>query len=278
MNNNSFYKILKDICNEENINLEFLSQGFIIQLTKNGIVRHIVDNSFDLNPHASASIACDKFGTYEVLKSKNIPVIEHMLILNPVTRYNYINDNGYFKDIIDYFYKNNNKLVIKPNNGFQGIDVYLCNSLKEVEYAILTLFKKHNSISVCPFYDIKKEYRTFYLNGECFLTYGKEKPFIMGDNGEKIYTSWKHNLSCGATCKLLENGTFKNEIINLTQKTAKAMNLNYAAIDIIDTDSGIFVLEVNASACMTHFLEQIPECYNLCKEFYRKAILLMMHS
>lgn len=135
-------------------------------------------------------------------------------------------------------------MVVKPNNGSEGQCVYLCHNLGEVEIAIEKLFKTNDSLSICPYYDITTEYRTFYLNGECMLIYGKTKPFVVGDcshtiaelitelnlpdnniveenirnieteyipsNGEKVEISWKHNLSGGATSKILEDGPLKN--------------------------------------------------------------------
>ena len=63
------------------ITLEKLSNDWVLQLSKDGKVRHITRNHFDINPHSSSEIADDKYATYEVLKSQKVPVIEHTILL-----------------------------------------------------------------------------------------------------------------------------------------------------------------------------------------------------
>ena len=181
-----FHTIIKEICEEKGITVEKKSYDWILQLTKDGKVRHITGNRFDLNREAAGEIACDKYATYEVLSSQNIPIIEHKMVFNPLNRSKYIGSEGIWTSVIDYFSKNNNKLVIKPNNGCEGQGVYLCETLKDVETAIHKLFRTHGSISLCPYYDIDTEYRTFYLDGNCYLVYGKTKPYVVGDGMHSV--------------------------------------------------------------------------------------------
>ena len=53
------------------------------------ISKYIIGYQFDLNSAIAYNIAGDKFATYEVLKSNNIPTIEHRMIFNPQTRSKY---------------------------------------------------------------------------------------------------------------------------------------------------------------------------------------------
>ena len=153
-----FHTIIKEICEEKGINVEKLSYDWILQLTKDGKVRHITGNRFDINKEASGNIVCDKYATYEVLKSQGVPVIEHKMVFNPATRTKYIPSNGIWSEIISFFKNNGEKIVVKPNNGCEGQGVFLCNSMSEVEIAIHKLFKNNGSISICPYYDIDTEY------------------------------------------------------------------------------------------------------------------------
>lgn len=304
-----FHKIIKEICADRGIKVEKLSYNWILQLTdKSGKVRHIVGNRFDINKEAAGNIACDKYATYEVLKSQNVPVIEHKMVFNPVNRKSFIDDSGIWSGIIKYFHDNNEKLVVKPNNGCEGIGVYLCQNVRDLEIAISKLFKTNPSISICPYYAINTEYRTFYIDGDCELIYGKHKPFVIGDGihtlaelivsqkelpdnsvvnnnlqsidlsiipskEEKVYISWKHNLSGGAVPEILEDCELKNQIIDLAKKTAKAMNIDYATIDIINTEDGnLFVLEVNSGVCMSKFIDSVENGYDIAKKIYSKSI------
>lgn len=301
-----FHVLMREVCAEMDINVEKLSYDWILQLSKDGKVRHITGTRFDLNPEATGDIACDKYATFEVLRSQNVPVIEHMMIFNPATRASLIGDEGIWTTVTSEFLKHNS-LVVKPNYGCEGQGVFLCRSIKEVETAILKLFKNQNSVSICPYYDIKKEYRTFYLDGKVKLIYGKTKPFIVGDGkstigelvehlnlpnksvvkdnlmdlnlsyvpavDEKIDISWKHNLSGGAKPTILQKNDLYTQIEQLAIRAGKAMNINFATIDIIETtDNNLYVLEINSGICATIFTELVDGGTEIIKDIYRQAV------
>ena len=311
-NNNEeriFHKIIKEICKEKGINCEKLSYDWVLQLTKNNEVRHISGNRFDINPESSGRIACDKYATYSVLKSQNIPVVDHKMVFNPVSRKEYINEKGIWNDILQYFYDNNQKVVVKPNSGCEGNNIYLCENIRDLENAISKIFKSNGTLSLCPYYEISTEYRTFYLNGTCEFMYGKVKPRVIGNGvntvaelikiqNEKIpdneivdenlkeinleyipkeneifYLSWKHNLSGGALPILVEDEILKQKIEELVKKAGIAMNMNFASIDVIETvDSKLYILEINSGVCMRHFIDNFEDGYNISKNIYSKAI------
>lgn len=304
-----FHAMIRELCSEMNIKMEKLSYDWVLQLSKDGKVRHITRNHMDINPQATGDIANDKYATYEVLKSQNVPVIEHKMIFDSARRNKYILEEGVWTTVISEFEKNG-CLVVKPNNGWEGRGVSLCHTLKETEAAIQKLFKTQASVSICPYCDIKTEYRTFYLNGEILLIYGKTKPFVIGDgeaslgeliekldlpdkmvvrdnlsrldmdyvprNKEKIDISWKHNLSGGATPTILEKGELYNKIENLAIQAGKAMNINFATIDIIQTtDDNLYVMEINSGVCGKIFTEVVDGGYEMLKDIYRKALQAM---
>lgn len=284
--------VIRELCDEMNIKVEKLSYGWLLQLSKGGKVRHITQNHFDNNPQAAGEIADDKYATFEVLKSQQVPVIEHTMIFNPATRSKYIPEEGNWNTIVSQFFKYG-KVVVKSNHDCMGKGVELCHSLKETEIAIQKLFKNGEaSVSLCPFYNIKTEYRTFYLNGEVLLVYGKTKPFVIGDGkatlgelvdalhlpdkkvvrdnlskldrnaipqkGEKVEISWKYNLSGGAIATVLDKGELFQRIERLVLQAGKAMNMNFATIDVIQTvDDELYVMEINSGVCATIFAETV---------------------
>ena len=301
-----FHVLIREVCTEQGIKMEKLSYDWILQLTKGDKVRHITGTRFDLNPEASGDIACDKYATYEVLKSQNISVIEHTMIFNPANRSKYIKDDGIWITVVSEFLKHG-CLVVKPNYGCEENGVYLCHTLKETEVALQRLFKTQNAVSVCPYYNIKTEYRTFYLDGEICLIYGKTKPYVIGDGernvgkliedinlpdksvvqdnlksidleyipdcGEKVEISWKHNLSGGAMPTILQKGDLYNQIESLAIKAGKAMDMTFATIDIIETtEHDLYVLEVNSGIGATIFTELVDGADEIIKDIYRRAL------
>ena len=300
-------KILQELCKELKINIESLSYGWIYKLSKNNKIRYITGN-FDINKTASSKIASDKYATFEVLKSENIPVIKHTMVFNPIDRKDYIKEEEVWK-IVNKEFEKEGKIVVKPNYGFEGKGVFLCNTIYEGKEAVKYLLEKNTSISICPFYDIKKEYRAFYLNGEVLLIYEKEKPYILGngkdnvkvlvkklnlpDNevvrnnlskidmdyvpklDEKIELSWKHNLYGGATAKVLnkEDESYK-KIEKLAIEAGKALDMTFTSIDIIKTKKDeIYVLEINSGVATSRFSEIVENGKELTKEIYKKALI-----
>ncbi len=301
-NKRLFVQMIKEICEEKGIDYRILSYNWIIELIKDNKIRHITGFRFDLNPEAAGRIVCDKYGTYCILEANNIPCIKHQIVFNPSVRSKYISSEGIYKDVIDFFDKYK-KIVVKPNYGSEGKNVFLCSSLKETEQAIKKIFETEPTLSLCPFYDIKIEYRAFVLNGKVKLIYGKEKPFIIGDGkstmkelienakyvrldnlleknlsyipeyGEKIDVSWKYNLSGGATPKILENGKMYSDIEKLALDAARVANVKIASVDIIrDSNDNLLVLEINSGICGMKFARLIDDGYDRIKLLYSQAI------
>lgn len=236
-------------------------------------------------------------------------MIKHTMIFNPAVRSGCIGDDGIGLTVVSEFLKHG-QLVVKPNDGCAGQGVTLCHTIKETEAAILKLFRTHSSVSICPYYQIVTEYRTFYLDGKVHLIYGKGKPYVIGNgkatmgeliqelnlpdktvvqenlksidmtyvpaDGEKVEVSWKHNLSGGATPTVLEQGELYSRIEKLAIAAGTAMNVKFATIDIIETtDNELYVMEINSGIGATIFIETVDGGYEMVKEIFRKALKMM---
>ncbi len=61
-------------------------------------------------------------------------------------------------------------------------------------------------------------------------------------------------MSGGAKPSILEKGELYQRIEELAIKTGKAMNMNFATIDIIQTkDNNLYVMEMNSGVCADIF-------------------------
>ena len=299
-----FFKIIDEICIEKNIEQKWLSYGWIRELKKDNKSHYIMNYQFDLNSNVSCKIANDKFATYEVLYSNNIPTIEHRIIFNPKTRSAFYK-NKFIEEIKELLEKNE-KIVIKANDSCKGKDVYLCTTQNDIENIVKKLFDENkDSLSACPYLEIDYEYRVIYLCDEIVYIYKKKKPYVIGNgkdtleklisqkksdckidlikeldfdyvpkNGEEITISWKHNLSSGAEPIIVDE--YDENIFNIKQialNAARCMNINFASVDIALTKSKeILVMEVNGSVCMNKFSEVIPDGFNIAKNIYSKAV------
>ena len=91
-----FHDLIKEVCEEENIGYQVLSKDWLLMLEKDGITKFICGYKFDLVGHALGNIMDDKYATYEVLLSKNIPVIPHFILFRHSNHCEYaINSNDY---------------------------------------------------------------------------------------------------------------------------------------------------------------------------------------
>ena len=71
-----FQELIKEICQEQNITCQVLSQDFILKLEKNKQQKYIYAYKFPLNDHGIGLIMDDKYAFYSVLKDLNIKSVE----------------------------------------------------------------------------------------------------------------------------------------------------------------------------------------------------------
>lgn len=297
---NEMQKIINEICSEEKIKVNYLSDNWIIELEKSKQKKYIYGYKFGINNQSSSLLADDKYGLYEVLKKNKIKVIEHRIIFK---------EN--IKEIEKYFKEFKKDVVLKINNGTCGQDVYHIKDLEELKKRAEQLLKTNYSLSICPFYEIKQEYRCIILDNECLYSYKKISPIIIGDgksnikellfsfnpyyfnnnesfynknyskymvpkSGEQIIYNFKHNLSSGAILKDIEKESTKNKITKMALDVKDIINIRFASIDIIQTkDNKFLVLEVNSGVMMENFIKQKSNGYEIAKKIYKKAILKM---
>ncbi len=301
---NNFKEIIKEICNENNIKYKFLSKDWVIMLEKDGKTRFISGYKFDLNSHGIGLIADDKYALYEVLKDKGIPVIEHKIVYNKTNNLDYATGCNTYEYVKKFFIKNNNHIVIKPNGGTCGNNVFNVTDINEIDNILDRIFVSNYSISICPFYEIKHEYRAIMLNGESQLVYTKYLPTVIGNgnktirqlllefnydyfinkledskydrilaNKEIFEYNWKFNLSQGAIAKRLDNKLLEDKLIKLAKQICNEINLKFGSIDIIQTNNDDFlVLEINSGVMIENYIRLNPDEYVVAKNIYRNAI------
>ena len=313
MNDNKpFFKILDELCEEKGIKQEKISFGWIRKLTKNNESHSLVRYEFDLNSAVSYEIAKDKYATYAMLKNNSVPIIEHNVVFNPVSRSEYFDEN--FRLILELNLKKYGKLVIKANDSCKGKDVYVFENVLDGIAIIEKLFKEGNTlVDICPYIDIKYEYRAVYLDGEIIYLYKKQKPSVIGDGvksleelikekeetvemtieiisdlnlkyvpkeNEQIIISWKHNLSSGAEAiKVDSSDENYDKIIELAVKAGKSIGIRFASVDVVlenETDE-LMIMEINGSVCMNKFSETVENGYEIAKEIYSKALDKMIN-
>lgn len=301
---NNFKEIIQEICKENNIKYKFLSKDWVIMLEKNEKTRFICGYKFDLNSHAIGLIVDDKYALYEVLENKGIPVAEHKIVYKKTNKLGYASGCNTYEYVKEYFAKNNNHIVIKPNDGTCGKNVYKVTNLDKIDDILDKIFINNFSISMCPYYEIKHEYRAIMLDGENKLLYAKYLPIVTGDgnktirelllefnygyfidkledskydkvlaNKEKFEYNWKFNLSQGAIAKRVDDNILADKIIKLAKQVCDKTNLRFGSVDIIQTtNNDLLVLEANSGVMLENYIRLNPGEYRVAKSIYREAL------
>ena len=224
---------------------------------------YIVGIRFSINSVTASSIAADKYATYEVLKDARLPIIEHKMIFNKKYRVGYKSDLNSKKEILNYIKaSDNNKVVVKANEGSCGNNVYLCKSISEVIKSLNKIFKHKETASICPFYEIDTEYRVICLDYEAKLIYGKKPSKGM----------WKHNLSQGASVIDVNDEELKNKLIEIAIKATKTIGIRFASVDIIKLKSGeLLIIEVNSGVTINKYTDFVENGKERAKAIYGEA-------
>ena len=292
-----FNKLIKKVGEELGIKVTLLSGNWLTILEKDNETHYIQGYKFDLNNHGIGNILDDKGLFIDLMSYKNLPIVNQISIFQ-----NYNKD-----EILDYFKKNNNKLIVKGCMGTCGTNVYLVNDTDTLFNIMDMLLKKQDSISIEPYYDIINEYRVILLNNEVKVIYGKERPIIIGngkntikelaisfnefyiDNekliknpdyipkpGEEIELDFRFNLSNGARLFYNIDEKLKKDIMDIAIKVTKILDISFASVDIIHTkDNKLLVLEANSGVMMDNFIKQYPNGEEVAYNIYKEAIKLM---
>jgi len=301
-------QIIQEICEEENINFTSFSYDWILRLQKEERLGYVFGYNFGVNNSTSARICDDKSAASDVLIYSGVPTVEHLFFMSP-NNIHYVGENGNWSRITKLFNKYGT-LVCKANKGTGGVDVFLVKNQAQLESAVHKIFNQKRTMAISPFCDIIKEYRVIVLNGAVKLVYAKNIPFVIGDGEKKLrqlildYMSanrvpinlelddetlekvlnqgeihninWKSNLGQGAVPEIVKDEKLLSELSELSLKAAKAISINFASIDVINTPEGMKVLEVNCGIMMENFIRSTPENYTIAKEIYREAVHAMM--
>jgi len=317
INDNLCQKIVFEICKEEGIEIIHTASKNLIKLVKNRAQKHLTGSVLEINSSLSEKIADAKSFTYELLCLSNIPAAEIVLVrFNSREDFDYDYNKEKWEKLIDFAKKHKFKVVCKPFFESSGYDVFFINDQWEFLAKTSFLIRKYKGLHICPYYKIKNEFRVIVLDHNPLLIYQKNRPVLIGDGkstilelldkkykgsmlqnikkdfmenmtyslkkvlekDKKICVNLKHNLSRGATPKIVTKDLLKRKLAELAIQATKAINITFASVDIIEVNNLLLVLEINSMVRMENFAQHIENGYEIAKDIYRKAILHIFRS
>jgi len=172
-----------------------------------------------INSRESLEIASDKFLTSIYLDRHNIPTPKTIICENS-------------NDALDSFEDLGGDVVLKPLYGSKGIGIIRINDRGFAENVIYSLGQLNDVFYIQEF--IKHNNRDIRV-----LVLGNEAIAGM----YRVSNNWKTNIHSGATMEPIE---LTEEIKDLAIKAAKITKTEIAGVDIVESEKGLIVLEVNS--------------------------------
>ncbi len=299
-------RILREVCCEYEIEYQSFSHDWVFRLMKNGESRVVFGYGFPLNSATSAAVCTDKAAASALIAGCGVPCVHHRFFMHP-SGHKYTGGHGNWMELAGML-KSERMLVLKPNEGTGGNQIYRVDSLAALENATAQIFSSNRSMAVCRYYDIHSEHRVVLLHGRALVIYEKKLPFVTGDGhstiavlvaekypthegellaaeqvlarGENVSVGWMHNLGRGAAPKLVDlSSPIAKRLEKLAVDAAAACGVRFASVDIVDVDHEStrqsLVLEINSGVMMEAFAAVSDEFYEIAKDAYRKALLAM---
>ena len=191
-----------------------------------------------INSRESLEIASDKFLTSLYLERHNIPTPRTIVCENSNDALSAFKDLG--KDV-----------VLKPLYGSRGIGIVRISDLGFAENVIYSLAQLNE---------------VFYLQE--FIKHNNRdiRVLVLGDKAiagmYRVSNNWKTNIHSGATMERIE---LTEDLKRLAIKAAKVTKTEIAGVDIVESEKGLLVLEVNSipgfsalqKVCDTNLAEEI---------------------
>lgn len=297
-----YQNIIREICKNNGIDYQ-LYDNRCAMLSRNGHKQFVWSRRFPHNTASSSRIIDSKSVCALMLSSAGLPVVAHSKLYRSDTE-GYITQRETNQKICEDILNTFGGVVIKPNDSYEGKDVYACFSAKEIEYALLKVFRKKEILAASPYIDSNNEYRVFYLQGECLMAYRKIRPYVVGDGssslqllisrsnmqkediiksidfnyipamGEKVEIGWKFNLSCGSSLEMLNDCKLKDTLFSLSQRAADVINAQFVTVDFLENrkTKELSILEINAGVAMDQFILKHPQGRTIAYSVYERAI------
>ena len=266
-----FVRIIRELSEELGIETETYSNDWGFRLQKDGKTRFIVGYHFPLNLSSAKELCQDKSLTYDALRSAGVPAVPHIFV--PSVNAGGDPDLEKWRPFLQDLITTTGYAVVNDNYGTGGNRVFRYDNADDAIAKIAELHKMIYGAAVCPWQEIREEYRVTMLDGEPQLVIRKERRSKILPDGTKKYLEWRHNLGLGAVAYRVTDPEVLQKVEAVAVRAAEAVNIRFASVDVVETEEGFQILEVNAGVMMEHFAGQDEEAYETAKSIYRKALV-----
>lgn len=249
-------RVIAQACEKADVPFTHISKDRIVtqlHLPKND---HLIIN-FDLGLiNSSDTHLCkDKAYQYELLhQTINLPPTR--TYLDPHGKYGHLAKIKSIPEIVGDIESNFSlPVIVKMNQGSEGMGVYLCHNHDEIERAVSTIFSHQNweydyVLLAQKYIKPAAEYRAVFYKQQPEIVYLK-------DAGSGEYVG---NLSplhfAGAKAIDIEDNALRQKVSNFVAPIFDKIRLKYAGLDIIvDHEQQWWLIEINSAPAFGYYLE-----------------------
>jgi len=297
-------EMLEYIAKKHNLKLVEHVDGWVFEIGESPSLR-IWGYTFDINDAVAQEFCRDKAAGGDMLQQHSVPVTPHVLLRRPTSIFS--SPEGDWDAIKNKFTAWNKDVILKTNRGTGGANVVRCQSQKEIEVALTKLFMVSDAIIMNPYVEVLEEFRCVMYREELMIMYRKQRPEVTGDGvrtirqlvmdayldtqselvlrhmntnysmmdipkmGEVCKLQWQHNLGRGATPVLIHKPI--QEVVDVSKKAANALGVDFCSVDVIKTNNGYQIMEVNGGVMMKHFSTFSEENFQRAVAIYERVIL-----
>lgn len=303
---------LKAFAQDNGLKLEEFCHQWAYKLTNptSGQSSFIFGYDLGLNPSSVTQICRDKVATSEILLAAGIAVVPHRLIIQP-NLVSYAPNATTFNVLEWAFDESDGEIVIKPNEGTGGSNVFRTQSIAKAVPIVEQILSMDKAVAVCPYIEIENEWRVYVLNGEPKIALRKVPRSIQGDGicnveslarrkfgdefigdllqnsthlsdewrdmgtpsfGQTVNLNWRNNLNQGAQPEMVELKTAPSSVLGLALLASETLGLIIGSIDIVHKSDSLRVLEVNAGVMIEKFALASNDLQSAARKFYFDAL------
>ncbi len=271
--------------------------------------------SFDLNPAAVALICDDKVATAQLLTAAGVAAVPHELVIAPEFG-RWVGQSSVGRRTDELTGQFGWPLVVKPNDGTGGADVYRAADRGAAEVALSSILTRHRGAALGPWREVTAEHRVLVVDGSTPLIYRKDRPSVRGDgasavielvsaavvaggigpdtvrdwmdthdpsllrrvpaDGELVHLGLRHNLGAGSIPTLVDDGPLVDELSRLALLAAAELGAVFCSVDVVDSEGGREVLEVNSGVMLERLATESSAWWHRAEAVYESALLLAL--
>ncbi len=272
--------------------------------------------AFDLNPAAVAMTCDDKVATSQLLSAAGVAAVPHELVIAPEFG-RWVGQSSVGRRTDELTGAFGWPLVVKPNDGTGGADVYRAADRGAAEVALSSILTRHRGAALGPWREVTAEHRVLVVDGNTPLIYRKDRPSVRGDgasavielvanavvagavesdivrdwmdthepsllrrvpaNGEVVHLGLRHNLGAGSVPVLVDDGPLFDELSRLALLATAELGAVFCSVDVVDSEAGREVLEVNSGVMLERLAAESPDWWSRAEAVYEAALLLALN-